>query len=736
MNRSILIVTCDFLVLAAMSLSIGMSEVGDPAGTAKISSPANRLVEMIDEELARHEAVKQQKDELEKRLEEFRALALRDEKQIADRDEELEQAKAKLAETLAALTESKDALSSEKTRSQQELAKSAAELDKAKKELDEREAALKRSAAVIAQKEKELDLSAKEIQERDKAIRENEAAIEKSEQALAQANKEKAETAAKLAQADKEKAETAAKLAQADREKAETAAKLAQADREKAETAAKLAQADKEKAETAAKLAQADKEKAEAVAKLEQIDNESAGAVAKLEQVTKEKAETVAKLEQVSKEKAETAARLAEADRGIIERDKVIRESEVLLEKSERSLAQVNKEKTETVEKLQQSEKTLSHTTGQLETTQHELEALREQARLDRARADEAIAKYHATEIELVETKSKLTSTQTQLDGMVRVLTDVNSDLVKTKTDLDESRQTLAVTKETLAQNEKILDEKEKQIADKQRDLAETRKEAAELKKMLNNDVLNSYNASALELSFHLVNDRLFNNITIDKSFFLPAVTLGGKNWLVSAFRDTTGLNLYSGYTKVTELQYKVRRPQSKDKWTAINGPALCLGEDSRVCLFPVEAGKAEPVRVLTFDALRERGVDNLTLFKSGTFSKDSADVTGRCSLSLEQGDNHLYIRNPNRSSSELKAEVGDIVLSKEGFFIGVVVKVSSSDLGQTSTALCYVFPGEPDFTKAIQLRLTKEPAQTLYYDFVDGHEALRKRADQLDKGK
>ncbi|MBO7404661.1 MAG: hypothetical protein J6V24_06835 [Clostridia bacterium] len=705
MNRSILIVTCDFLVLAAMSLSIGMSEVGDPAGAAKISSPANRLVEMIDEELARHEAVKQQKDELEKRLEEFRALALRDEKQIADRDEELEQAKAKLAETLAALTESKDALSSEKTRSQQELAKSAAELDKAKKELDEREAALKRSAAVIAQKEKELDLSAKEIQARDKAIRENEAAIEKSEQALAQANKEKAETAAKLAQADKEKAETAAKLAQAD----------------------------KEKAETAAKLAQADKEKAEAVAKLEQIDNESAGAVAKLEQVTKEKAETVAKLEQVSKEKAETAARLAEADRGIIERDKVIRESEVLLEKSERSLAQVNKEKTETVEKLQQSEKSLSRTAGQLETTQHELEALREQARLDRARADEAVAKYHATEIELVETKSKLTSTQTQLDGMVRVLTDVNSDLVKTKTDLDESRQTLAVTKETLAQNEKILDEKEKQIADKQRDLAETRKEAAELKKMLNNDVLNSYNASALELSFHLVNDRLFNNITIDKSFFLPAVTLGGKNWLVSAFRDTTGLNLYSGYTKVTELQYKVRRPQSKDKWTAINGPALCLGEDSRVCLFPVEAGKAEPVRVLTFDALRERGVDNLTLFKSGIFSKASADITGRCSLSLDAGDNHLYIRNPNRSSTELKAEVGDFVISKEGAFVGIVVKVGSTDLSQASTAICYVFTDEPDLSRALPLNLSTTSSQG-YSEFVNTHETLRKLVEQLDK--
>lgn len=604
MNRSILIVTCDFLVLAAMSLSIGMNEVGDPAGAAKISSPATRLVEMIDEELARHEEVKQQKDELAQRLEEFRALALKDEKQIASRDEEIRQAEAKLAETLAALTKSKDELASEKTKSEQEqaksaaeLAKSAAELAKTKKELDEREAALKRSAAVIEQKENELKISAQEL----------------------------------------------------------------------------------------------------------------------------------------------------------VERDKVIRDSETLLETSERSLARVTQEKAAATEKLQQSEKTLSRTSGQLEATKLELEALREQARLDRARAEEALAKFHATEIELTETKSKLTSTQTQLNGMVRVLADVNSDLVKTKNELDKSEQSLAISKETIAQNERLMSEKDRTIAqtetiltqkdkvieDKDRDLTETKKEAGELKKMLSNDVLTSYNASALELSFHLVNDRLFNNIVIDKSFFLPAVTLGGKTWLVSAFRDTTGLNLHSGYTKVTELQYKVRRPQSKDKWAAVNGPALCLAEDARVCLFPVAADKAaEPVRVITFGALRERGLDNLTLFKSATFSKDSADITGRCSVSMEQGDNYLYIRNPNRSSSELKAEVGDIVLSKEGFFVGVVVKVSSADLGQTSTAQCFVFTGEPALAKATQLRLTKEPSQTLYYDFVDKHESLRKVTEQLDRKK
>ena len=584
MNRSILIVTCDFLVLAAMSLSIGMTEVGDPAGEVKISSPVTRLARMIDEELARHQEAIQQKDELEKRLEEFRALALKDERRIASKDDEIAQAQAKLAEMLDALTKSQGELTSEKTKSQEELAKSALELAKVKQQLDEREAALKRSAAVIAQKESELELSAKEIQERDMAIR----------------------------------------------------------------------------------------------------------------------------------------------------------ESESLLEQSEISLAKANKEKAGTENKLHESEKTLTRTIGELELTKLELEALREQARLDRARADEAIAKSHATEIKLTETQARLASTENKLNDVGNAMIVLTSELDTTKNALSKSQQTLAVAQETLDQNKKMIDEKDKQIEEKKQDLAETRNENAELKKELSNEVLTSYNASVLELSFHLLNDRLFNNIDIDKSFFLPAVALGGKQWLVSAFRDATGLSLHSGYTKVSDLQYRTCRPQSKNKDKRIvNGPALCLAEDYRVCLFPVDDGRAEPLRALTFDELCKRGLNNLTLFKSGTYSVDSDNnISGRCSVSMEEGDNYLYIRNSNRSSTEVRAEVGDFVISKEGLFVGVVVQVFSADLGQTSTALCYVFPGEPDLTKAFRLRLTKEPSQTLFYDFVEGCETLRKLTDQLDKRK
>ena len=373
---------------------------------------------------------------------------------------------------------------------------------------------------------------------------------------------------------------------------------------------------------------------------------------------------------------------------------------------------------------------------GKLEATKHELEILREQARLDRARADEVFEKYQAATIELVETKSELNKTQTQLNGMVRVLTDVNSEVAKAWTENNRYRETLAATEEKLNAAERLIEEKDKQIAEKNQDLFNSRKEADELKRQLANDVLSSYNTSTLELSFHLVNDRLFNNISIDKSFFLPAVSFGGKNWIVSAFRDTTGLTLYSDYTKVTELQYKVRRPQTKDAWAPVSGPALCLAEDSRVCLFPIPKESPSPMPILTYEKLRERGLDNLTLFKSGTFSKASADITGRCSLSLQVDDNHLYIRNSNRSSSELKAEVGDFVLSKEGCFVGVVVKVASTELGQASTAQCFIFTGEPELTKAFQLDLTRGSSQSSFSDFMEQHKTLRKLSEQLDKGR
>ena len=93
-----------------------------------------------------------------------------------------------------------------------------------------------------------------------------------------------------------------------------------------------------------------------------------------------------------------------------------------------------------------------------------------------------------------------------------------------------------------------------------------------------------------------------------------------------------------------------------------------------------------------------------------------------------------MYIRNSGRFSSELKAEVGDFVISKEGCFVGVVVKVGSTTLGQSSTAICYVFTSEPDLSKALPLDLSTTSTQG-YSEFVNTHETLRKLAEQLDKG-
>ena len=914
MNRSILIVTCDFLVLAAMSLSIGTTGVGEHTGTSttKLSSPAARLVEMIDEEMARHEEVKSQKEELEKKLDDFRAIALQDIEEIASKDEKLAQIQAQLDEALAALSSSQNELLQEKTKAETNLAKREQELDLAKKAIAGQEEDLKRSATALLEKDKALTLSAIEIQERDRIIREKEADLQKSalelkltsqeltdtitslkekqtqleeakraneatsadleknqellekttrqwveafaslqlsEQQLKQVTKEKEESdtalqenTRKLEEAKRENEANIAtiqknqeQLEKIKREQEATVAELQQNQKQleeakraneaavaelqqnqeqleeakraneaavaelqqkqtrleeaKRENEANLAtiqqnqeqfeQANKEKAREIAILQQkqremeaANKEKDKQIAELEQqqremeaASKENATALAgslpsdviaelqetrqQVEQLKKEKVaadeksmENQRQLMAAKREVAEAEQKLAQAKREIDQRDKTIREKQTRIEENEIELALLNQERTTTFNRLMQSQMNLSQSSGQIESLKFERELFREQARIERNRAEEASARAHNSELRYIETASVLRYKQNQLDNLQSALFNMSTNNARLMEKNDENHDTLLTTQEqlvaskaTVAQKDMMIAEKNKQIEEKQQDLAVAREEASELKKMLNNDVLNSYNASALELAFHLVNERsfTFSDTRVDKSFFLPAVSLGGKNWVVSAFRDVTGLNLNSGYTKVPELKYQARRPQT-DTWISITGPALCLYNDCRVCLFPIPDNNITPMRALSFDELRERGVDKLTLFKSDTYSKASADITGRCSLSLEPNDNHLYIRNSNRSASELKAEVGDFVLSKEGFFIGVVVKVVSD--GQASNAICYVFPSvDPDLSQAYPLRLTRDSSQ-YYLDFVNDHEAIRKYIEQFEKGK
>ena len=637
MNKSILIVTCDFLVLAAMSLSTGVAENGTSSGPAGVSSPASRLVEMIDREMTLHEEVKQQKDELEKRLEEYRENALQDKKRIASREAELRQIQDELADAIA-------------------------------KADAEREASRQHTERLVQEKATAEAQFAEEMNKADALL----------ETTRRESAEKLAENAEKLAKANEENVEVYKKLTVANEEKAEIGNELAQAKIE-------IGQRDNAISNFETALEQADKAKVEIEAKLIQTKNEAD--------------------ERLKQAKAEAEDKLAQTKNEADER----------LRKTENDLSAVRQDL--------DAERSKRHDT-EIQLTQTESALTQKQAALER------------TQNELSQKQAVLESTQGEL---VRI----GAEKAETDSRLQETVNRLGVAEETIVQNKNMIDEKDKQILDREIDLEAAKNEIAELKKQVRkleiesrNSAQTKYRESALELWLHLVNERMLSTYTLDETFFLPAVKLGEKNYIVSAFRPVTGLTNNSGFTKVPELSYKVRLPQTADSWIHLTSNAVCLNEDPRVCLFDADAiaGGATPLEPLTFNQLREQGLDGLTLFKSRTFSKESADITTRCSLSMDDGSNYMYIRNSNRSSSELRAEVGDIVLSKQGRFVGVVVQVFSADTWQTSTAICFVFPARIDMGKAFALPITKTPAEMYFFDFVTRQNKLREKTEKLDK--
>ena len=799
MNKSLLIVTCDFLVLAALSLSTGMVEPGADSGNPGVSSPASRLVEMIDEEMARHQEVSQQRDELEKRLEEYRERALKGEKEIAARDAELALAQSKLDETLTALTASKDELNSEITKSRQELEKSAAELAAAKAQADadlaaaialaDAEIAETKAqanadlAAAIALADAELEAVTRENAEKlDRTNRENAEAIEKlrqQEQLLAQA---KAEADAQLEQANRQKEEAAEKIRQQEQllaqARAQADAQLALAGRVNAEAAERLrqqeqliAQARSEaderlrqaKAEAEEKLAEAKKEKDEvddklAQANLQIIEQDRAirdsefllqQADERAEEARKAKNEADEKLAKANEEKAKADALLEAANKAKDEADERLRQAKAEADE------QLKQAKAEADERLKQARSDADERLAEVKQAKAEADERLKQAKAEaaeqlkqaRAETDEERMKRHNAEIELTKKESDLTraqadlsKTQAELDKNVAVLNATQDEFIilgaknaETEKRLQETETDLKVAQETIDQSRKLIEEKETQLQENKDNLEAARKEIRELENEIRNTAQSRYTASTFELSFRLVNKRMsmLGDINVEKNFFLPVVKLGEKVWLISSFRDATGLNLHSGYTKVSELQYQVRGPKTEN-WKEIAGPAVCLGEDSRVCLFPMDPEGVDPIKPLTFNQLRERGLDNLTLFKSGIYLEKSADLTGRCSLSTSKG-NYMFIQNANRSSAELLAEVGDFVISKEGKFVGIVVQTFTENMWQTSTAVCFVFPDVVDMANATCLPLTKAPQDEFFTDFVKIQNELRDTTDKLN---
>ncbi|MCQ2378087.1 MAG: hypothetical protein MJ016_02615, partial [Victivallaceae bacterium] len=125
---------------------------------------------------------------------------------------------------------------------------------------------------------------------------------------------------------------------------------------------------------------------------------------------------------------------------------------------------------------------------------------------------------------------------------------------------------------------------------------------------------------------------------------------------------------------------------------------------------------KRTPLNALSAEKLRERGVQQLFLFKASGFGKDSAPLGDRCALDMQGPTPALIVRNTARGAMELKAQIGDFVLSSEGDFVGIIVSVTENGRFQEARA---VLCDESIWENSRSISLTPDP-NGIYRDFSD----------------
>lgn len=335
-----------------------------------------------------------------------------------------------------------------------------------------------------------------------------------------------------------------------------------------------------------------------------------------------------------------------------------------------------------------------------------------------RDRIDSMQKNIKARDIELSATKTRLENMQNVLKNAVSDLSRARSDLAGENAKREEAQTALAQLKgDYTAVTAKLQNAEEK----------------------LRSDVLTRYTQAAVKLKQHVRESRFILDRNESGDLFLPAVKIGPKNYLISALRTLAAARENSSaFGEVTELNYQVSRPDAGEKGdiSRIGGPLLVEKSDCRVALLEVPEALAKPLTILTRDELKQRGIQDLYLFKAGSFGKDSTILDSRCSMSFESDDDYLYIRNGARVSSELKADIGDLVLTKQGELVGVVVALEEYDFGRQLEARCFVFGRQPDPASLPTIELTKPAGQDTYRDFSDKVNFWLDQARPLDARK
>lgn len=390
---------------------------------------------------------------------------------------------------------------------------------------------------------------------------------------------------------------------------------------------------------------------------------------------------------------------------------------------------------------LARREVDLEHTMNELSATEEKLAALdKEKAKLNekinefKNSISNMESELEAAEDKLINKQRELVTTQRQIKVKEEEITEHKKQissmrvvLKKAVSDLSEAKQ------EVIEKNREIAEVRQSAIelkAELEKELAEAEKSLLHIKKSLESEVLVTYKDTMKQLTIVNEQKRMLANYNAGGTYYLPVIKVDKKNVVISLFSILSGNSInHAEFEKVIKLDYKLSDPAKENSESLnVTGPLFISRKDLRIALLEIPEPPAETLHFMRVSDVRRRGFNNLYLFKFNQYGKDGGTLEGRCSMSMSSHDDYLYIRNDSRTeSSTVQAEIGDMVMTKEGGFVGVVIAVNKLDNGR-SEAKCFIFPDEFELRNSIKLTLKKEAKSEFYDDYAElGNKVLER---------
>ena len=301
--------------------------------------------------------------------------------------------------------------------------------------------------------------------------------------------------------------------------------------------------------------------------------------------------------------------------------------------------------------------------------------------------------------------------------------------------EIKSTRKVLTRAITDLSKTRKAAESAKKEAAEVKEKLVAVNEDFKQLRKRIEGNVLDYYDTTVQNIRIYMEQERFFKNRRAVQSLFLPVIRLENKPVVISLFRLLAPNPPEEEMELEKVLRYECRAyaPSGEDvHGENISGFLSIPRKDIRVDCLELAEYSGKTLSFLTFSDIKRRGLQNMYLFKANAFGHDGGSLENRCSLSLKENDEYLYIRNALETSSEAMAEEGDLVMTKEGGFVGIVVGVTRFENGR-SEAKCFVFPDTFRLRNSIRIGIDKNPDSKYLPDFETVGAKLLPRLQKLD---